>query len=133
METKKEPEIIIEKTTKKAEEPKNEVKNARFNTIFNILKQTKGAIILSILSIILSVFVLTFCFSIMAQSGVTLIATIILALYVIIIGIVALLSSFITIWLTKDNLKKTQQLIAFILGIVSILMLIGSILVIYLL
>ena len=133
METKKEPEIIVEKTTKKIEEPINMVKNSPLNTIFTILKQTKGAILLSILSIVLSVFVLTFSFSIMAQNGVTLIATIILAIYVIIIGIVALLSSFVAIWLTKNNLKQTHLLIAFILSIISILMLVGSILVIYLL
>lgn len=103
-----------------------------FKMAFNMLKNNSSGLLISILSIILSIFVFTFSFSIKAQTGVTLVATIILAIYVIMVGICSLLFGILGIFITKDRLNKTNSLFAFIISIISLLLLIGSILVIYL-
>ena len=88
---------------------------------------------IALLSLFISIFILTFSFSITAQSGITLLANIILSIYVILAGIISLLLAGVDIFLTCKNLKSPNFLASFIISIVSILSIIASILIVYIL
>ena len=88
---------------------------------------------IALVSLFISIFILTFSFSIAAQSGLTLIANIILAIYVIFAGIISLLLAGVDIFLTCKNLKSPKFLASFIISVVSILSIIASILIVYIL
>lgn len=153
----KEETVVVEEVAKEtpkpkkekaeAKEPKSEVKavkveksekahsNSTFKMAFTMLKgneNTRSGLIVSILAFTLSLFVLLVTLTVKAQTGFIMVALVLLIAYMIAIAILALAVGFVALMLTKNKLKQTCSLVGFILSIVSILTVVGSVLIIYL-
>ncbi|MGD9900916.1 MAG: hypothetical protein AB7S44_00010 [Spirochaetales bacterium] len=126
-------EVKVETEVKPEPAVEGEKINLRKEAInrLKLAQEPKGTFILSIVGFVLSFFVMVVTLTIKAQPGFAIIPLVLLAIYMVAIGIVALGVDFTALTLSKNRLKQKKGLIAFLVAVVSVLLVLGSLLIIY--
>ena len=133
----KEAKQVKEKQVKdvKAKEAAKPQTTSTVKTAFTLLKGSNSSCIglyIAILGFALSLFVMLATIVIKAQTGFIIVALVMLVTYMIVFAILALILNFTALAFCKNSLKKTCSLIGFIMSIISVLLIVGSVLIVYL-